>query len=126
VDHRDRLTDLLQPSNQLPTEPATVDVFPNSDRIIDFASLGYGAEPDGRGPVFVEIGHLWPPNKANALGRGMWRLTLLVSGDNIKAERYFVTVSFDRTRLDPESPEIWEHFLVEGPSTTRGGHPWVG
>lgn len=107
---------LLQPSNQLASKPDTVDVFPNSDRIVDLACVGDGPEEDGPNPVFVEIGHPWPPNKANVLEPGTWKLELLVCGDNINAQRYFATVSFDGIRPELEGPDIWNHFLVEGPS----------
>ena len=50
------------------------------------------------------------------LDTGAWQLELLVCGDNIKAQRYFVTVSFDGTSPELESPEIWNHFRVDGPS----------
>jgi hypothetical protein len=56
------------------------------------------------------------PNEANVLEPAMWRLELLIAGDNIRAARSFVTVTFDGTWPDPESPGIWEHFLVHGPS----------
>ena len=110
---------LLQPSNQLPSDRdlETVDVFPGSDRVVDIASVGYGPEGDGPSPVFVELGHPWPPNEANVLEPGVWELELLVCGDNIKAQRYFVRVLFDGVWLESESAEIWDHFLVEGPWT---------
>jgi hypothetical protein len=107
---------LLQPSNQLASEPDTVDVFPKSDRIIDLASVAYRPDEEGRNPVFIEISHPWPPNQANVLEAGIWRLQLLVCGDNIDAQRYFVTVSFDGSWPAPEGPEIWDHFRVDGPS----------
>src|SRR5262249_42933210 len=47
---------LLQPSNQLPSEPDLVDVFPSSDRIVDLVSVGDGPESNGARPVLVEIG----------------------------------------------------------------------
>jgi hypothetical protein len=109
---------LLQPSNQMPSERdlEVMDVYPASDRIIDLASVGYRPESEGTGPVFVEIGRPWPPNKANVLDPGTWSLTLLVSGDNINAQQYFVTVSFDGSWSGPEGTEIWDHFHVKGPS----------
>jgi hypothetical protein len=117
---------LLQPSNQLPSDRdlEVVDVFPDSDRIMDLASVSYGLEPDGPRPVFVEIGRPWPPNKANILDPGTWKLDLIVCGDNISAQRYFITVSFDGSCPELESPEIWDHFLIEGPSIrTMSGPP---
>jgi hypothetical protein len=111
---------LLQPSNELPMEHGleTVDVYPSSDRIVDLASVGCGPDDGGARPVFVEIGHPWPPNRANELVPGIWRLELLVCGDNIiKAQRYFVTLSFDGCAPErPESSDIWDHFLINGPS----------
>jgi hypothetical protein len=100
-----------------------VDVFPDSDRIVDLASVGYTPEADRDRPVFVEIGRPWPHNRANSLDPGAWRLDLMVCGDNISAQRYFVTVSFDGTRPEPESPEIWQHFIVEGPSVRAIASP---
>ena len=116
---------LLQPSNQLPSDRdlEVVDVFPDSDRIVDLASVGYGSETDNRSPVFVEIGRPWPHNRANVLDTGAWRLDLMVCGDNISARRYFVTVSFDGSCLKLESPDIWQHFLVEGPTLRATPHP---
>jgi hypothetical protein len=58
----------------------------------------------------------WPPNEANVLEPATWRLELLIAGDNIRAERTFVTVTFDGTWPDPEGSAIWEHFVVHGPS----------
>jgi len=106
---------LLQPSNQLPGEPDSLDVFPRSDRIVDLASVG-GEDEGLPGPVFVEIGPPWPPNRANALEPGTWRLELLVCGDNIDAERYFITVSFDGSWPELDGPGIWDHLRVDGPS----------
>jgi hypothetical protein len=47
---------LLQPSNQLPGEPDTVDVFPSSDGIVDLVSVGDGAGTNGKRPMLLEIG----------------------------------------------------------------------
>ena len=107
---------LLQPSNQLASQANLVDVFPYSDRIVDLASVDFNRVSDGASPIFIEITHPWPPNEANVLEPATWRLELLVVGDNIRAARSFVTVTFDGTWSDPESSEIWEHFIVEGPS----------
>jgi hypothetical protein len=107
---------LLQPSNQVAGEPDTVDVFPNSDRIVDLVSVGCAPEENSPHPLVVEIGRPWPPNGANVLEPGTWCLELLVCGDNIDAQRYFVTVSFDGNWPEPDGPAIWEHFRVEGPS----------
>jgi hypothetical protein len=103
---------LLQPSNRVATEPELLDVFPHSDRIVDLASV----VSNGTGSMFVEITRPWPPNEANVLEPGAWRLELLLCGDNIKPERSFVTLSFDGEWPHPESTAIWEHFLVHGPS----------
>ena len=108
---------LLQPSNHLPDEPDRLDVFPYSDRIVDLASLGPLPDADGSRPICLEISRPWPPSRANLLEPGRWRLELLVCGDNIKAQRYYVTVSVDRGDLDVDSPEVWEHFLIDGPWT---------
>jgi hypothetical protein len=113
---------LLEPSNQLSDEPGTVDVFPCSDRIIDLVCVGAGPDEDGPSPVFVEIGQPWPPNQANALGPGTWRLELLVCADNINAQRYFVTVSFDGPWPELDGPAIWDHLRVDGPSR-HPSHP---
>jgi len=110
---------LLQPSNQLPNEPATVDVFPYSDRIVDLASVGYGKEADNGSPIFVEISHPWPPNEANVLEPGRWQLEVLVCGDNINARRYYLGLSFDGRWHETESEHIWDHFVVEEPSARR-------
>jgi hypothetical protein len=107
---------LLSPSNQLPDDPDTVDVFPYSDRIIDLASVGYGKKADSGSPIFIEIGHPWPPNEANVLEPGVWQLETLVCGDNIHALRYFLTVTFDGRWHEDESAHVWERFVVEGPS----------
>jgi hypothetical protein len=40
----------------------------------------------------------------------------MVCGDNISAQRYFVTLSFDGCPAEAEAGEIWDHFIVEGPS----------
>jgi hypothetical protein len=58
---------LLQPSNQLASEPDLVDVFPYSDRIVDLASVDHGRASERKSPIFVEISHPWPPNEANIL-----------------------------------------------------------
>jgi hypothetical protein len=110
---------LLQPSNQLPGEPGTVDVFPGSDRIVDLVSIG-GKDGGDPGPVFIEISEPWPPNRANALETGVWRLDLSVSGDNINAEGYFITVSFDGAWPEMDGPGIWDHLRVDGPSKWPG------
>jgi hypothetical protein len=107
---------LLQPSNQLATQPASLDVFPYSDRIVDLASVDWKRVSDGVSPILIEITHPWPPNEANVLEPATWRLELLIAGDNIRAARTFVTVTFDGTWSDPESLSIWEHFVVHGPS----------
>jgi hypothetical protein len=65
---------LLQPSNQLASEPDLVDVFPHSDRIVDLASVDLGRATNGANPMFVEISHPWPPNEARSSSRrrGGW------------------------------------------------------
>jgi hypothetical protein len=60
---------LLQPSDHLAREPDLVDVFPDSERIVDLASVDV---------VTVALDGVWP-------------------------------------QAELESPEIWEHLLVEGP-----------
>ena len=65
----------------------------------------------------------WPPNQANALEPGAWRLELLVRGDNIKPERSFVTVSFDEILPEKGSAGIWEHFTVLARSPRSRGRP---
>jgi hypothetical protein len=107
---------LLEPSNQLSDEPGTVDVFPHSDRIIDLVSVGGGLDEDGPRPVILEIGQPWPPNQANALAPGTWKLELSVSADNMNAQRYFVTVFFDGCWPGLDGPGIWDHLRVDGPS----------
>jgi hypothetical protein len=107
---------LLQPSNHLTSEPDLLDVFPRTDRVVDLASVDLTRVSDGANPMFVEISRPWPPNEANALEPATWRLELLLCGDNIKPERSFITLSFDGSWPQPESPAIWEHFLVRGPS----------
>jgi hypothetical protein len=106
---------LLQPSNQLASQPELVDVFPHADRIVDLASVDHKRVSEGTSPIVVEISHPWPPNEANLLEPGIWRLELLVVGDNIRPQRSFVTLAFDGTRTQPETLAIWEHFLVHGP-----------
>jgi hypothetical protein len=121
---------LLQPSNQLTSEPDLVDVFPYSDRIVDLASVDLARVTDAKNSIFVEISHPWPPNEANMLEPATWRLELMVCGDNITPERSFVTISFDGAWPQHDSSAIWEHFLVHGPfpqisqpleATTRDG-----
>jgi hypothetical protein len=107
---------LLEPSNQLSEEAGTVDVFPHSDRIIDLVSVGGGLDEDGPSPVVVEIGQPWPPNQANALDPGTWRLELVVCADNINAQRYFVTVFFDGCWPELDAAGIWDHLRIDGPS----------
>lgn len=108
---------LLQPSNHLASEPDLLDVFPYTDRIVDLASIDLARVSDGVNPLCIEISHPWPPNEANFLEPAVWRLELLVCGDNIKPERTFVTISFDGAwpQAASESPAIWEHFLIDGP-----------
>ena len=108
---------LLQPSNQQASDPDLVDVFPQSDRIVDLASVELARSSDASSPVFIEISHPWPPNQANALEPGTWRLELLVRGDNIKPKRSFATVSFDGILPEEASADIWEHLTVLGPSS---------
>lgn len=118
---------LLQPSNQLSMEPNLVDVFPHSDRIVDLASVDLDRATNAKAPLFIEISHPWPPNEANALEPGTWRLELMVCGDNVRAERTFITVAFDGTWPDADSAAIWDHFQVAGPfreapgEVARGG-----
>ncbi|HEY7620177.1 MAG TPA: hypothetical protein VH834_10410 [Solirubrobacteraceae bacterium] len=107
---------LLQPSNHLASEPDLVDVFPYSDRIVDLASVDVARASEGANAMFVEISRPWPPNEANMLEPAMWRLELMVCGDNIKPERAFVALSFDGTWPQRENDTIWKHFLVHGPS----------
>jgi uncharacterized protein YndB with AHSA1/START domain len=106
---------LLQPSNQLASEPDLVDVFPYSDRIVDLASVDHDRAAEGESPIFVEISHPWPPNEANILEPATWQLELLVVGDNIRPERSFVTLSYDGLWPKLDDPTIWEHFVVDGP-----------
>jgi hypothetical protein len=106
---------LLQPPNQLASQPDLVDVFPHTDQIVDLASVDFERVADGASPICVEISHPWPPNEANILEPATWRLELLIVGDNISPERSFVSLSFDGTWLQPDSAAIWEHFLVHGP-----------
>jgi hypothetical protein len=106
---------LLQPSNQLASEPDLVDVFPYSDRIVDLASVDHGRASEGKRPIFVEISHPWPPNEANILEPATWQLELLVVGDNIRPERSFVTLSYDGQWPQLDDPTIWKHFVVDGP-----------
>jgi hypothetical protein len=89
---------------------------PYSDRIVDLASVDHGRASQGASPILVEINRPWPPNEANVLEPGTWRLELLICGDNVRPERSFVTLSFDGAWPEPESGAIWEHFLVHGPS----------
>jgi hypothetical protein len=107
---------LLQPSNQLTTQPDLVDVFPHSDRIVDLASVDFDRAVNGARPMFVEISHPWPPNEANALEPATWRLELLVC----RGQRQIRTVvchPLVRRDLAPAGdPAIWEHFVVRGPS----------
>jgi hypothetical protein len=58
---------LLQPSNQLASQPAPVDVFPHSDRIVDLTSVDWKRVSEGASPIFIEITHPWPPNEASVL-----------------------------------------------------------
>jgi hypothetical protein len=113
---------LLQPSNHLPSEPNLIDVFPYSDRIVDLASVDLARASDGADAMYVEISQPWPPNAANLLDSAIWRLELLVCGDNIRAERSFVTVSFDGTWPAAEHGTIWEHFAVHAPSHSPTGN----
>jgi hypothetical protein len=113
---------LLQPSNQLSSEPDLVDVFPYSDRIVDLASVDYGRVSEAKSPIFVEISHPWPPNEANILEPATWRLELLVVGDNVRPERSFVTLSFDGQWPELDHRTIWEHFLVHGPQDDEEVH----
>jgi hypothetical protein len=106
---------LLQPSNQLPNEPNLVDIFPHSDRLVDLASVDPARVTSGKPALFIEISHPWPPNEANALESATWRLELLVCGDNMRAERCFITVAFDGAWPQPGNAAIWEHFRVNGP-----------
>jgi hypothetical protein len=105
-----------------PVDVWIADVFPDSDRIVDLASVGCEAESQGPKPVFLEIDHPWPPNGANRLEPGEWRIVLLVCGDNIKAQRYFVTLAFDGQWPEPGTPKVSDHFRVDGPSL----HPLSG
>jgi hypothetical protein len=105
----------LQPSNQVAGQPDLLDVFPHSDRIVDLASVDFDRVTQGASPIFVEITHPWPPNEANVLEPGAWRLELLLVGDNIRAARSLVAITFDGTWSDAESADIWQHFLVDGP-----------
>jgi hypothetical protein len=106
---------LLQPSNHLTSEPDLVDVFPYTDRIVDLASVDLERATDGTNPLFVEISRPWPPNEANALEPGTWRLELLVCGDNIRPQRTFIALAFDGV-WPPSDRSIWEHFVVHGPT----------
>jgi hypothetical protein len=112
---------LLQPSNRLANEPTLMDVFPRSDGIVDLASV----EPtdDGTGPILVEITRPWPANGINELDPGTWRLELMICGDNVAAQRLAVLVAFDGTWPHSAATEIWDHFLVHGPSSTDPGPP---
>ena len=112
---------LLQPSNQLASQPELVDVFPYSDRIVDLASVDLDRASDEHRPVFVEISQPWPPNHANVLEPASWQLELLVCGDNIRPERSFLTLSYDGTPPGPETAAIWKHFLVQEPSAEPVG-----
>jgi len=106
---------LLQPSNQLTSEPDLVDVFPYTDRIVDLASVELGEVRSDTRPIFVEISRPWPPDEANALEPATWRLELLVCGDNIRPQRSFVTLAYDGSCPDADPSQIWSHFLVDGP-----------
>jgi hypothetical protein len=86
-----------------------------SHRSTSIASVDFERVADGARPIYAEISHPWPPNEANILEPATWRLELLIVGDNISPERSFVRLSFDGTWLQPDSPAIWEHFLVHGP-----------
>jgi hypothetical protein len=112
---------LLQPSNHLAGEPDLLDVFPYSDRIVDLASVQVPDE-EGAGRIFVEISHP-SPNGANVLDPATWRVELMVCGDNIEPERAYVTLAFDGRWPRPGSPEVWEHFLVDGPSAELATPP---
>lgn len=118
----------LRPSNQLLDrhDADLLDVFPASDRIIALVSVDCDPESDGSSPILLEIGYPRPPNHAHALEPGTWKLELLVCGDNIDAQRYFVVVSFDGRWTEGEHDEIWDHFRVDGPSTTRPLRPSSG
>ena len=41
----------------------------------------------------------------------------LCVGDNLRAAQSFVRLTFDGTWSDPESPTVWEQFVVEWPSS---------
>jgi hypothetical protein len=57
----------------------------------------------------------WPPNESNILEPALWRLELLVCGDNITPERAFFTISFDGAWPEQGREAIWDHFVVGGP-----------
>src|SRR5262249_6595714 len=102
---------LLQPSNQLASQPNLVDVFPHTDRIVDLASVDPSRASEGTSSIVVEISYPRPPNEANILEPGIWRLELLMVGDNISPQRSFVTLAFEGTWPQPEATlAIWEHF----------------
>jgi hypothetical protein len=67
--------------------------------------------------------HPLPPNQANVLDPATWQLELMVCGDNIRAERCFITIDFDGTWPDNADDEIWEHILVRGPSREPATRP---
>ena len=113
----------LQPSNHLEHQPDLVDVFPHTDRIVDLASVDLTPSPDEANPIFVEVTQPWPPNEANVLDAAMWRLELLVCGDNIKPERSFFSLSLDGSWPQADSAGIWDHFAVQGPFHDSSASP---
>jgi hypothetical protein len=109
---------LLQPSNQLASEPDLADVFPKSDRIVDRFRRPRSRDRRRQTAVRRKSAVHGHPTGANALESETWRLELLVCGDNIKPERSFVTLAFDGIwpQAPVQSSDIWEHFVVHGPS----------
>jgi hypothetical protein len=65
--HPERGGRLLQPSNQLASQPVLLDVFPYSDRIVDLGAVDLARVSNRAAPLLVEISRPWPPNEANAL-----------------------------------------------------------
>jgi hypothetical protein len=79
---------LLQPSDQLASQPDLVDVFPHTNRIVGLAWVDFERVADGASPIYVEISHPWPSNNQSFSLSSAMRLTTILTTICIRLPTY--------------------------------------
>jgi hypothetical protein len=100
-----------------------LDVPPNVERPVDLLAITRDLAHQGAIPMTIFIQGEPPANRANDLPPGGWRIRLMLSADNSRAELYEVSVMFDGTWPAERVDQIWDAVVVRGPDRTPSDDP---